>query len=144
MNKDARPSVLVADNNPVDRALLCSYLENLGIFPDAAAHGREALDAFRKRAYDLVFMGCRMPVMDGFAAVREIRAAEAGKETRARIVGIAEKAEKAGEDWAGNGLPQGMDALIHKPVAPADVKKFVAAALRDRDRDGDRVGGWSG
>jgi CheY-like chemotaxis protein len=136
MNKDARPSVLVADNNPVDRALLCSYLENLGIFPDAAAHGREALDAFRRHAYSLVFMECRMPVMDGFAAVREIRAAESGKGTRACIVGIV---EKDGEDWAGNGLPQGMDALVHKPVAPEDVKKFVAAALRD----GERLGGRS-
>jgi CheY-like chemotaxis protein len=126
MNKVARASVLVAVNNPVDRALLCSYLESLGIFPDAAAHGREALDAFRKRAYDLVFMECGMPVMDGFAAIREIRAAEAGKGTRASIVGIA---EKAGEDWAGTGLPQGMDALVRKPVAPDDVKKFVVAVL---------------
>lgn len=134
MNKDARPSVLVADNNPVDRALLCSYLENLGIFPDAAAHGREALDAFRKRAYHLVFMECRMPVMDGLAAVREIRAAESGTGPRACIVGMA---EKTGENGAGSGLPHGMDALVHKPVAPEDVRKFVAAALRDR------VGGWS-
>ena len=129
MNKDARPSVLVADNNPVDRALLCSYLESLGIFPDAAAHGREALDAFRKRAYDLIFMGCRMPVMDGFAAVREIRSAEAGKGTRACIVGLA---DKAGEDRAGTGLPPGMDALVHKPLDPDDVRKYVAAAIGDR------------
>jgi CheY-like chemotaxis protein len=130
MNKDARPSVLVAVNNPVDRALLCSYLETLGIFPDAAAHGREALDAFRKRAYGLVFMECGMPVMDGLVAIREIRVAEAGKGTRARIVGIAEKAGE--QDWAGTGLPQGMDALIHKPVAPEDVKKFVVAILGDQ------------
>lgn len=121
--------MLVAENNPVERAMMCSILESLGIFPDSAAHGREALDACRMRAYDLVFLECRMPVMDGIAAVAEIRAGEAGKEKRAYIVGMA---EKAGEDWAGPGLPQGMDVLITKPLNLEVVRDSLHKAMGNR------------
>jgi CheY-like chemotaxis protein len=129
MPKEAGPSVLVAENNPVERSLMCSLLESLGIFPDSAAHGREALDACRMRAYDLIFLECRMPVMDGFVAVAEIRAGEAGKGKRTYIVGMA---EKAGEDWAGPGLPQGMDALIIKPVNLEAIRESLREAMGNR------------
>ncbi len=129
MPKGAGPSVLVAENNPVERAVMCSFLEALGVFPDSAAHGREALDACRMRNYDLIFLECRMPVMDGFATAREIRAWEAGIGKRAYIVGTA---EKAGEDWAGPGLPQGMDALLVKPLNLEAVRESLRRATGDR------------
>jgi len=81
------------------------------------------------RVYDLIFLECRMPVMDGFAAVREIRAGETGKGRRAYIVGMA---EKAGEDWAGPGLPQGMDALIIKPLNLEAVRESLHGATSKR------------
>ena len=70
-----------------------------------------------------------MPVMDGFSAVAEIRAGEAGKGKRAFIVGMA---EKAGEDWAGPGLPQGMEALIIKPVNLEVIRDSFRKAMGNR------------
>lgn len=120
---------MVAENNPVERALICSCFESLGVFPDSAAHGREILDACRRRAYDVIFLACRMPMMDGFAAAREVRAREAGKGKRAYIVGMAENHD---EDWAGPGIPQGMDALIIKPLDIEVVRGLLRTAARDR------------
>jgi CheY-like chemotaxis protein len=129
MPKGAGPWVLVAENNPVERSVMCSFLEALGVFPDSAAHGREVLDACRMRDFDLIFLACRMPGMDGFAAVAEIRSWEAGKGKRAYIVGMA---EKAGEDWAGPGLPQGMDALHIKPLNLEVVRESLHRATGKR------------
>lgn len=120
--------MLVAENNPVARALICSYLERLGVFPDAAAHGGECLDACRMHVYDLVFLECRMPVMDGFVAAREIRAGEAGKGKRAYIVGMAEVAEAGSAPV----LPHGMDALVIKPLDFDTVCRHFRKACEDR------------
>jgi CheY-like chemotaxis protein len=126
MPKVAGTPVLVAVNNPVERSLICSYLESLGIFPDSAAHGRETLDACRSRAYVLIFLECRMPGMDGFAAVHEIRVGEAGKGKRVYIVGVM---DRFGEDGTVSGLPHGMDALIIKPLNPDVIKEYLQRAI---------------
>lgn len=131
MPKVPGPLVLVAENNPVERALICSYLESLGVFPDSAAHGRETLAACRGRDYDLIFLECSMPVMDGFVTVREIRAGEAGKGKRAYIVGMT---GRTGEDWAGPGLPQGMDAMIRKPPTVEVLREHLQRVEQDRGK----------
>ena len=131
MPKDGALTVLVVDNNPVDRALICSYFESLGIFPDSAAHGREALSACGARAYRLILMNCNMPVMDGLAAAKEIRAAEAGKAARSRIVGMiaGPRREEAERDF-----PEGMDGLLVKPFDIHHLREHISAALRDAPR----------
>lgn len=131
MARDAGPAVLVAEDNPVARALICSYLEALGIFPDAAAHGREALDAYRSRPYDLIFMDCRMPVMDGMAAAREIRVLEAAGGRRVRIVGMSDEPGAGGMRV----IPAAMDALIATPGDGGDFREQVDIVLRDRRRE---------
>jgi CheY-like chemotaxis protein len=51
-------------------------LEKLGIRPDLAANGREAVQMFELVPYDLIFMDCQMAEMDGFVASRQIRLGE--------------------------------------------------------------------
>lgn len=128
MAREAALSVLVVDNNPVDRSLICSYFESLGIFAESAAHGREALIACSGRPFRLILMQCKMPVMDGLAAAREIRAGEAGKAERARIVGMI---ANPGPGAAKPDLPEGMDGLLLKPFNIDDLQEHIDAAFRN-------------
>ncbi len=65
--------VLLADDEPVNRLVLGKLLKRLGCTVDLAETGSEAVKMARKETYALIFMDCRMPVMDGFAATRKIR-----------------------------------------------------------------------
>ncbi len=69
--------VLVADDSATSQRVAQLALEALGCSVDLARNGAEALTRLQQRRYDLVFMDCEMPEMDGFEATREIRASEA-------------------------------------------------------------------
>ncbi|OPY83088.1 MAG: Sensory/regulatory protein RpfC [Syntrophorhabdus sp. PtaU1.Bin153] len=81
--RDVRPrlpvpdcNVLLAEDNPVNQEVTRGMLENLGCTVTVASDGREACDALLKAWYDLVFMDCQMPEMDGYEATRAIRGYE--------------------------------------------------------------------
>ena len=68
--------VLVADDNPVNREVASEILQYLGLSVDTANDGQQALDAFKESEYELIFMDCHMPVLDGLQATQQIRAEE--------------------------------------------------------------------
>jgi len=65
--------ILVTDDNRENLLLLKSFLESVGFFVLEAKNGKEAVAAFKKESPDLIWMDMRMPVMDGYEAVRQIR-----------------------------------------------------------------------
>ncbi len=67
--------LLVEDVLP-NRIIARKFLTNMGIDVDVASNGKEALEAFNNNSYDLIFMDCRMPEMDGFEATKAIRILE--------------------------------------------------------------------
>ena len=69
--------VLLTEDNLVNQGVAHTMLEALGCQVDIANHGREAVEAVERTTYDLVFMDCHMPEMDGFEATRLIREREA-------------------------------------------------------------------
>ncbi len=79
LDKYSSLRVLVAEDNSVNRMVIKGLLGKLGIKPQFAENGREALDQVMAQAgaLDLIFMDCEMPEMDGFEATRSIRQFEA-------------------------------------------------------------------
>lgn len=65
--------ILVVEDNYVNKLVMEGQLRNLGFQVFSAGNGREAVSMMEKREYDLVFMDCQMPIMDGFEASKQIR-----------------------------------------------------------------------
>lgn len=112
--------VLAAEDNPVNQKVLEGMLRLLGVEPQFAANGRIALDQVQEseRPFDLILMDCEMPVMDGFSSTREIRAWEAGANSRSRIVALSAHVLQEHQEEARR---SGMDDFISKPVALKDL-----------------------
>ena len=83
--------MLIAEDHPVNRKLTVRQLERLGIHAVTVENGRQAVDAVWRTAYDVIFMDCQMPQMDGFEATEAIRRLEAGKR-RTPIVALTANA----------------------------------------------------
>jgi len=66
-------SILVVEDNRINRVLTMKMLSHLGYAADAVINGRDCMQAMALKAYDLYLMDLQMPVMDGFTAAREIR-----------------------------------------------------------------------
>jgi CheY-like chemotaxis protein len=88
-------------------------LARLGLRADVAANGRETVRMFELLPYDLVFMDCQMPEMDGYEAAQEIRRREGPGRHVAIIAMTADVMAGCREQC----LEAGMDDYVAKPVA---------------------------
>src|SRR5205085_448115 len=79
---DLSGTVLVVEDNDVNRMIAREVLQSLGLNVVEASDGREAISTLERRHVDVVLMDCQMPVMDGYAATREIRRRESQSGTR--------------------------------------------------------------
>ncbi len=65
--------VLLVDDNTVNQKVACNFLQKLNISTDVSDNSEDALAMIKQNHYDLVFMDCHMPVMDGYLATQAIR-----------------------------------------------------------------------
>ena len=116
-------SILVAEDNAVNRRLLTKVLESNGHRVTAAANGKEAVQKFATEPFDLILMDVEMPEMDGLEATRIIRATEQAQGTHIPVYAITAHTLTADRDSC---FESGMDGFISKPIAVDDVLKLAA------------------
>jgi signal transduction histidine kinase len=110
-------SVLLVDDDNINRFVARSLLENEGLKVTEAQNGQIALNKFKQQAFDLILMDIQMPVMDGIAATKMIREIE-DKAHRVPIIGVS--ASVMSDDKI-RYLDSGMDAVVEKPLV---IEKF--------------------
>ena len=126
------PSVLVAEDNPVNQRVVRLMLERLGCRPDVVGNGLEALDAVRARRYDLVLMDMQMPEMDGLAATRVLRR-ELPDDRQPLVVAMTANVQVEDREACEQA---GMDDFMAKPIRPADLQRVVERARSPAPRAG--------
>lgn len=114
--------VLLVEDNATNQIVAMMMLRALGCVVDVCGNGQLALDKLDTDCYDIVFMDCEMPVMDGYEATAAIRA-RGDANARLPIVAVTAQAMQGDRERC---LRAGMDAYLTKPVKLTD----YAAELR--------------
>ncbi|MEA9674124.1 ATP-binding protein [Xanthomonas campestris pv. raphani] len=107
--------ILLVEDNPVNLLVAQKLLGVLGFEADTATDGEAALSSMESTRYDMVFMDCQMPVLDGYAATRRWRAMET--ESGGRPIPIVAMTANAMAGDRERCLAAGMDDYLSKPVA---------------------------
>lgn len=113
--------VLIAEDNEFNASFFCAALQSLGIVSEVACNGQEALKLVKAKAYDLIFMDCKMPVMNGYEATREIRAMGREYAGIPIIALTATISEESRQDC----FDSGMNDVLQKPVEINDLKQLL-------------------
>lgn len=115
--------VLVVEDNVINQIVAQSMLEKFGIQADLAANGEEALSALETLPYELVFMDCQMPVMDGFDASRHIRDPQSKvRDNAIPIVAMTANTMLGDREKC---LAAGMNDFISKPVEAIKLQQVL-------------------
>ena len=103
--------VLLAEDNAVNQTVARRQLEKLGCFVDIANNGRQALEKYKANDYEIIFMDCQMPEMDGFEATARIRALPA-KGEKPVIIALTANSMSGDRDRC---IAAGMNDYLSKP-----------------------------
>ncbi len=124
--------ILLAEDNEINQEVANEILTKLGCQLDIVENGKEALEAVLKKEYDMVFMDCQMPEMDGFEATKAIREHEKDGKVlyqagnRLPIVALTANAIKGDREVC---LKAGMDDYLSKPIEPFKLIEMINSKL---------------
>jgi CheY-like chemotaxis protein len=127
-----RLHILVAEDNQVNQKVAVAQLQKLGCTVDVVANGLEALDALPLVKYDLIFMDCQMPEMDGYETTRIIRQREQDREhpchwsAPVHLVAMTANAMQGDREKC---LAAGMDDYISKPMRLTELRAAIERAV---------------
>ena len=117
-------SVLVVDDNEMNRDMLVRRLNPLGYHVEIACDGRQALDMFNERNFDLVLLDIMMPVMDGFEVLNQLKASPKFKSIPVIMITALDDSATAARC-----INLGADDYLTKPFDPTLLKARVGACL---------------
>jgi two-component system sensor histidine kinase/response regulator len=120
--------LLIAEDNPVNRKVITCLLEGEGHKTSVVSNGREALEAVENEDFDAVLMDIQMPEMDGFEAVRAIRAREAKDGGHIPLVAVTAHAMKGDRERC---IEAGYDGYVTKPVSLPELLTVLRDVIPD-------------
>lgn len=115
--------VLLVEDNVVNQKVGKRLLEKNGCHVDVAANGKEGVEMQKQFYFDIVFMDCQMPVMDGYEATKKIRENEKGSNKHQVIIAMTANALKGDREKCIN---HGMDDYISKPINREKLKELLS------------------
>lgn len=110
--------VLVADDSPVNQEVASGLLELRGHAVQVVDNGRDAVEAFRTQAFDVILMDVEMPELDGLSAASMIRSFEKDGSRRVPILAMTAHILNSAHQQC---LDAGMDGYISKPIQPEEL-----------------------
>src|SRR5205823_2074960 len=130
MNRHARGSVLVVDDEPTIGDVVCRYLDRAGYETRVARDGHSALEQVEERPPDLIVLDLMLPGVEGLEVMRRIRDRD---RNRTAIILLTAKGEETDRVV---GLRLGADDYVVKPFSPAELVARIDAVLRRVDTTG--------
>jgi len=115
--------ILIAEDDFANQKVASLFLKKIGCVPDLVSNGEEAVEKVKQQHYDLILMDCRMPVMDGLEATRQIRQQEL---TRTPILAMTANVDKQDKEKC---FAVGMDGFVSKPVNLQNLKAAISELI---------------
>lgn len=128
IQKDAlkNKKVLLVEDNVINQRVTMNFLEKWGVKVEVAGQGKEALNSFQKRHFDLILLDLRMPGIDGFEVAKRIRAMTDSSKKNVPIIALSASAMLEVRDQV---FEVGMNDYLSKPFDPDDLfsklKKWI-------------------
>lgn len=113
--------ILIAEDNIVNQKVAMHQLQKLGFVARAVDNGRLALEAMDRETFDLIFMDCQMPEMDGYAAVGAIRQRR-GEDRNTWVIAMTAHSLEGDREKC---LAAGMNDYVAKPVKPESLRAAI-------------------
>ncbi|MEZ8577567.1 response regulator [Vibrio splendidus] len=115
-------TVLVVEDSRVNQQVAKMMLKKLGFEVDIADNGEIGVEKFQANEYEMIFMDCQMPVLDGFEATKQIRALEEGSSKHIPIVALTANVVQRDKHLC---FDVGMDEFLPKPVNQGKLREIV-------------------
>jgi CheY-like chemotaxis protein len=126
--RTAAMRVLVVEDHPINQKLVGVLLDRMGCSTSICENGQLALDCVRREAFDLILMDVNMPVMDGLAATRLIRALPGTVAQTPIVVLTADVMNEAREQ----ALKAGANDFVSKPVKVDQLREIILKYAGDK------------
>jgi len=129
--------VLLADDNGVNQLVASRMLKRCGADVHCVANGVEALEALRRADFDVIFMDCQMPEMDGFEATRQLRNPAGGfRNPTIPVIALTANALATDREEC---LAAGMNDFLSKPIDRERLEEALLRAVQHQAEDESRL-----
>lgn len=126
--------ILVVDDVQINQIILSKTLQKIGFSSDVASNGQEAIEKHLSENYDIIFMDCQMPILDGIQATKDIRYNEKVLNVYKSVAIIALTANASVED-KNTCLNAGMNQFLAKPFSYEQIEKVLQIVIEQTEKD---------